>query len=81
GFVLESYVEEIGKSCLAKSLADGKIDKSEFDDGVKVMVHEAKGKLDQAECQRRLKKIAIEGDMKIKEGFLKGGGWFSKIPD
>ncbi len=80
-YVLESYVEERGRASLIRSLEDQKIDKEEFEAGVQAMLKVGQGMIPEEECRRRLKKIALEGKFKINEGFLKGGKWFSKIPD
>jgi truncated hemoglobin YjbI len=80
-YVLESYVEERGRASLIKSLEDAQVDKDEFDAAVKIMRETSQNMIDEDDCRRRLKKIVIDGNVKIREGFLKGGNWFSKIPD
>lgn len=80
-YALESYVEERGRAVLIRSLEDQKVDKDEFEAGVQAMLKVGQGKIPEDECRRRLKKIALEGNVNISEGFLKGGSWFSKIPD
>jgi hypothetical protein len=80
-YVLESYVEERGRASLIKSLEDGKVDKEEFEAAVKVMQETSQNMFDAAECRRRLKKVALDSKLNIHQGFLKGGNWFTKIPD
>lgn len=80
-YVLESYVEERGRASLIRSLEDQKVDKDEFDAGVQAMLKVGKGMISEDDCRRRLKKIALDGNVSIREGFMKGGSWFSKIPD
>lgn len=80
-YVLESYVEERGRAKLIMSLEDGQVDKEEFDAAVEVMLEVGNGQLGKAECRKRLKKIVVDGKMDVRKGFLKGGGWFDKIPD
>ena len=81
GFVLESYVEEVGAAVLKKALDDGMISKKEFDGAIAEMLKAAKNKLSDPECRKRLKKVVLNKGWQTREGFFKGGDWFSDIPD
>lgn len=80
GFVLESYVEERGRRILIQSIKDEKIDEKEFDSAVKEMLEVGKGKIGEAECRKRMKKVVLENNWKVRDGLFRGGDWFEDIP-
>lgn len=80
GYIIESLLNEKAKTLLEQfSSNDGSIDKKEFDDTVAIIFKAAQNRLSQAKCQKKVKTLILENEWKVKEGFLKGGKWFSEI--
>lgn len=79
-YTLESLLEQKAKEMLEQfANNDGKVDKKEFHDTVAIMLKLSKGRLTEAVCRKKAKDIVIANGWKAKEGFLKGGNWFSDI--
>lgn len=79
-YTLESLLEQRAKEMLQQFASnDGQIDKKEFNDAVATIQRLSKGRLSEAICRRKAKDIVIANQWKAKEGFLKGGSWFSDI--
>ena len=79
-YVLERDIETRAEEMLRQFAAnDGKIDKKEFFDAVEIVENMSKGFLSEPTCQQKVKKIVLENNWKIREGFLRGGDWFDKI--
>ncbi|KOR31526.1 hypothetical protein TI04_00225 [Achromatium sp. WMS2] len=79
-YTLESFLEQRTQEVLEQFASnDGKIDKKEFFDAAALMQKLAKGRLNESECRRRTKAIVIAKELKVKEGFLKGGNWFASV--
>ena len=79
GFQLESQIEERGRAVLIRSIADGQIDKKEFEAAVQEMLTVGENRIPSDECKRRMKKVVVDNNWKVRDGFLKGGDWFDDI--
>lgn len=80
GYVIESLLNEKAKTLLEQFASnDGSIDKKEFDDTVGILFKAAQNRLSQAKCQKKVKALILDNEWKVKEGFMKGGKWFSEI--
>jgi hypothetical protein len=79
-YVIEREVENKAKELLERfSVSGGIIDKKEFNDAVGIFVADCKGKVSETESRRRLKKIVLENQWKVKEGGLFTSNWFTEI--
>jgi len=79
-YVIEREVENQAKDILARfATSGGVIDKKEFNDAVGIFMTACKNKFSEIESRRRLKKIILENQWKVKEGGLFGSNWFSEI--
>jgi hypothetical protein len=79
GIVLESHVEDEGRRVLIQSMQDEQIDKKEFESAVQKMLEVGKGRINDAECRRRMKKVVLENNWKVRDGLFRGGDWFDDI--
>ncbi len=80
GFILESHVEDEGRRVLIQSIADEQIDKKEFEAAVQKMLEVGKGRINEAECKRRMKRVVLDNNWKVRDGLFRGGDWFDDIP-
>lgn len=79
-YVLESELEQKAKEVLEQfANNDGHIDKKEFDDAVGIIHKAAKGCLSEQQCRIKAKDIILSQHWRVREGFLRGGSWFSAI--
>jgi hypothetical protein len=79
-YVVESTVNKKAEEVLMQfATNDGVIDKKEFLDAVGIMKRASRGKLSDQACSSKIKQIILNRGWKVKEGFLKGGNWFSSI--
>lgn len=79
-YVIEREVENQAKDLLARfAVSGGVIDKKEFNDAVGIFITACKNKFSESESRRRLKKIILANQWKVKEGGLFGSNWFSEI--
>ena len=79
-YVIESALNEAAKDILQQFAEnDGVVDKREFDDAVGIVKKKAQGKLNESQCRKKVKQIVQDNDWKVREGFMKGGKWFSEI--
>jgi hypothetical protein len=79
-YVMESTLDQKAKEILDQfANNDGHVDKKEFDDTVAIIHKAAKGRLSEPLCRKKAKEIILANGWKVREGFLKGGHWFSDI--
>ncbi len=79
-YALESALDERALEMLQQFAGnDGVIDKKEFEDTVGIIFNASKQRLSQVKCQKKVKKIVLEQEFKIKQGLFSGGNWFSSI--
>jgi hypothetical protein len=79
-YAVESVAEKKAEEMLEQFAGnDGVIDKKEFSDAVSIMKKALRGKLADQVCQVKTKQIVLKHGWKVKEGFLRGGSWFSSI--
>ncbi|MCK5718967.1 MAG: hypothetical protein KAH84_03335 [Thiomargarita sp.] len=78
--VIEREVEEQVKDVVEQfALNDGVVDKKEFSQALLLFKKACKGRVPEIELKRRLKKIILYNEWKVKEGGLFGSKWFSEI--
>lgn len=79
-YTMESALDQKAKEMLDQfANNDGHIDKKEFDDTTAVLYKAAKGRLTESRCRKKVKEIIQANEWKVREGFMKGGSWFSEI--
>jgi hypothetical protein len=79
-YVIEREVENQAKELLERfSTSGGAIDKKEFNEAAGIFISACKGKISETDSRRRLKKIVIENNWKVKEGGLFGSNWFTDM--
>lgn len=79
-YIIESALNEAAKDILQQFAEnDGHVDQREFNDAVGICKNKAQGKLNEAQCRKKVKQIILDNDWKVREGFMKGGKWFSEI--
>ncbi|CAK0769186.1 conserved hypothetical protein [Gammaproteobacteria bacterium] len=79
-YILETSLDQKAKELLEQFVKnDGQVDKKEFNDAVSMIHSAAKGRLSQVMCQKKIKQIMTTNSWGAREGFLKGGRWFSEI--
>lgn len=79
-YTVESLLDQKAKEMLEQFASNnGHIDKKEFYDTVAVLHKVSKGRLGEAKCKAKAKAIVQANAWKVREGFLKGGSWFSEI--
>jgi hypothetical protein len=79
-YAVESVAEKKAEEMLEQFAGnDGAIDKKEFFDAVSIMKRALRGKLSDQVCSIKTKQIVLSRGWKVKEGFLRGGSWFSSI--
>lgn len=80
GYVTERDIDEKIKDMLGQfAMNDGKVDKKEFFDTVAIAQNMSKGKMPEPKCKKKVKDILLDNGWNVREGFLKGGSWFSDI--
>jgi len=80
GYAVESVADKKAEEVLLQFASnDGVIDKKEFFDAVAIMKKALRGNLSEHICCSKTKQIVLNHNWKVKEGFLKGGKWFSSI--
>jgi len=79
GYAVESVAEMKAKEVLEQFASDGQVDKKEFDDAVAIISRTMRGNLSDDACRKKVKEIMLKQGWKAKEGFMKGGSWFSSI--
>jgi len=80
GYAVESIADKKTEEVLLQFASnDGVIDKKEFFDAVAIMKKALRGNLSEHVCCDKTKQIVLNHNWKVKEGFLKGGKWFSSI--
>jgi len=80
GYAIESIADKKAEDVLMQFASnDGVIDKKEFFDAVGIMKKALRGNLSEQVCCSKTKQIILNHNWKVKEGFLKGGKWFSSI--
>jgi len=79
-YAIESDLDQKVKELLDQfAHNDGHIDKKEFDDTVAVLYKAAKNRLSEILCRKKAKEIILANKWRVREGFMKGGNWFSNI--
>jgi hypothetical protein len=79
-YTLETVLDQKAKEMLNQFASnDGHIDQKEFNDAVSVLHKAAKGRLNESRCRKKAKEIIQVNGWKAREGFLKGGSWFSDL--
>jgi proline dehydrogenase len=79
-YVIESTLDLKAKEILDQfANNDGYVDKKEFDDTVAILYKASKGRLSEPLCRKKAKELILSNGWRVKEGFLKGGHWFSEI--
>jgi len=79
-YVMETNLDQKAREILEQfAKNDGQVDKKEFDDAASIIHSAAQGRLSQPLCRRKAKQIMIANGWPAREGFLKGGRWFSEI--
>lgn len=79
-YVTERDIDQKIKEMLSQFAAnDGKVDKKEFFDAVAIAQNMSKGRITEPQCQKKVKEVLLENGWNVREGFLKGGNWFTKI--
>lgn len=79
GYAVESLAEMKAKEVLEQFVSDGQVDKKEFDDAVAIVKKTMRGNLSDDACRKKVKEIMLKQGWKAREGFMKGGSWFSGI--
>jgi len=79
GYAVESVAEMKAKEVLEQFASDGQVDKKEFDDAVAIISRTMRGNLSDDACRKKVKEIMLKQGWKAREGFMKGGSWFSSI--
>ena len=79
GYAVESVAEMKAKEVLEQFASDGQVDKKEFDDAVAIISRTMRGNLSDDACRKKVKEIMLKQGWKAREGFMKGGSWFSNI--
>lgn len=79
GYAVESLAEMKAKEVLEQFANDGQVDKKEFDDAVAIVKKTMRGNLSDDACRKKVKEIMLKQGWKAREGFMKGGSWFSSI--
>lgn len=79
GYAVESLAEMKAKEVLEQFANDGQVDKKEFDDAVAIVKKTMRGNLSDDACRKKVKEIMVKQGWKAREGFMKGGSWFSGI--
>lgn len=76
-YVLESEVRKKVAASLRAALGDdGKIDRAEFEEAVRVAIHAARGRIYEHESKRLVIDMIERGEAPVKTGFL--SDWFKK---
>lgn len=79
-YVIESVLDQKAKEMLDQfANNDGHIDKKEFDDTVAILYKASKGRLSEPLCRKKAKEIILANGWRVREGFMKGGRWFSDV--
>jgi hypothetical protein len=79
-YVMESMLDQKVREMLEQFAGnDGHVDKKEFDDAVAILYKASKGRLGEPLCRKKAKDIILSSGWNVREGFMKGGHWFTQI--